>query len=446
MNAYKTYIFLLSIAFVFSCKKKDKDECPVCPVVDSVSPAVGHKGDTITINGSQFAAAKNIVKFNGFLATVISENASQVKALVPANCGSGPVTVDLDDELTSNTNVGFTYVYKYTVTTFAGTPGLSGDLDGTAAGSKFNSPKGIVADKLGNVFVADRSNNCIRKIKAGNVTTFAGKKGVTGGFANSVNPLLAEFNFPYGIDINNSGELYVADLFNDCIRKILPSGAVSTLCGKGAVPGDADGSGITAQFNWPSDVTIFQDSILFITDYLNNKIKKVSANGFVKTIAGRKIAGNTNGLFDSTKFTAPLGLSMLDANSFLVVDNGNVKIRSLNLATKTSADFAGSGVVGAFNARATASTFNYPTDVAIRTIGGQREIFIADQSNNVIRLIDGNLNVSTVIGDNSPGFKNGEGLNAKLNRPYGLAFDPLDNSILYITDEFNHCIRKVVIE
>lgn len=446
MNAYKTYIFLLSIAFVFSCKKKDKDECPVCPIVDSVSPTVGHKGDTITISGSQFAAVKNIVKFNGFLATVISENASQVKALVPANCGSGPVTVDLDDELTSNTNVGFTYVYKYTVTTFAGTPGLSGDLDGMAAGSKFNSPKGIVADKLGNVFVADRSNNCIRKIKAGNVTTFAGKKGVTGGFANSVNPLLAEFNFPYGIDINNSGELYVADLFNDCIRKILPSGAVSTLCGKGAVPGDADGSGITAQFNWPSDVTIFQDSILFITDYLNNKIKKVSANGFVKTIAGRKIAGNTNGLFDSTKFTAPLGLSMLDANSFLVVDNGNVKIRSLNLATKTSADFAGSGVVGAFNARATASTFNYPTDVAIRTIGGQREIFIADQSNNVIRLIDGNLNVSTVIGDNSPGFKNGEGLNAKLNRPYGLAFDPLDNGILYITDEFNHCIRKVVIE
>ncbi len=446
MNNYKTYILLLSIALIFSCKKKDKDECPVCPIVESVSPTVGHKGDVVTITGRQFAGSKNIVKFNGFQATVISENTNEVKAMVPSNCGIGAVTVDIDDELTSNTSVNFSYVYKYTVTTFAGTPGLPGDLDGIAASSKFNSPKGIVADRVGNVYVADRSNNCIRKISAGNVTTFAGKKGLTGGFVNSANPLLAEFNFPYGIDINNSGELYVADLFNDCIRKILPSGAVSTLCGKGAIPGDVDGIGSNAQFNWPSDVTIFQDSILFVTDYLNNKVRRVSANGLVKTIAGKTLAGNANGLFDSTKFTAPLGLTMMDANSLLVVDNGNVKIRALTFATKTSTDFAGNGVVGAFNARATASTFNYPTDIAIRTVGGKKEIFVADQSNNVIRLIDVNLNVSTVIGDNSPGFKNGEGLNVKLNRPYGLTFDPLDNSILYITDEFNHCIRKVVIE
>src|SRR4051812_41873025 len=241
MNSYKIFILILGIVYLSSCRKKDKNECPVCPIVESISPVSAHAGDTITINGSQFNSSGNIVKFNDVSATrIVSENSSQVRAVVPANCGSGPVSVDIDDELTSNRSVAFTYISKYTVTTFAGTPVLAGDVDGAAAIAKFNSPKGIVSDKLGNVFVADRNNNCIRKIKAGLVTTFAGKKGPTGGFVNSANPLTAEFNFPYGIDINKSGELFVADLFNDCIRKILPSGAVSTIAGVGTVPGDVD--------------------------------------------------------------------------------------------------------------------------------------------------------------------------------------------------------------
>ncbi|HSH65551.1 MAG TPA: hypothetical protein VLB84_07085, partial [Bacteroidia bacterium] len=268
----------------------------------------------------------------------------------------------------------------------------------------------------------------------------------TGGFVNSANPLTAEFNFPYGLDLNSSGELFVADLFNDAIRKILPSGAVSTLSGKGTVPGDTDGTGTNAQFNWPTDITIFQDSILFVTDYRNNKIKKISANGFTVTIAGKNSSGDVNGPLSSSTFFSPLSLSMYDNNSFLIVDNGNIKIRSLNFVSSSTADFAGAGIVGAFNGRSTSATFNYPTDIAIRTIGGQKEIFVADQSNNVIRLIDGSGNVSTVVGDGIPGFKNGEGKAARLNKPYGLAFDALDNSILYVTDEYNHCIRKVVIE
>lgn len=446
MNASKVFILIIAIAFTFSCKKKNEDECPVCPIVEAISPTLGHQGDTITITGSQFSPTGNLVQFNGFTATVLSQSENKVVALVPRNCGTGPVSVDVDEELTSNRSVTFTYTYKYTVSTLAGVPGGIGETDGLATAARFNFPKGIVSDKLGNVYIADRSNNCIRKIKAGVVSTFAGKKGPTGGFVNSANPLTAEFNFPYGMDINSSGELFVADLFNDAIRKILPSGAVSTIAGKGAVPGDVDGIGINAQFNWPSDVTIFQDSILFVADYLNNKIKRVSANGRTVTFAGNKISGNTNGPIASSSFFFPLGISMFDNSSFLIVDNGNVKIRSLNFSSSTTADFAGAGFVGAFNGRSASATFNYPTDVAIRVIGGQREVFVADQSNNVIRLIDGNGNVSTVVGDGVPGFKNGEGINTRLNKPYGLTFDALDNSILYITDEFNHCIRKVVIE
>lgn len=446
MNSYKLFIIMLGIIYLSSCRKKDKDECPVCPIVDNVSPASGHAGDTITINGSQFNSSGNIVKINNVLAEIISENSSQVRAKVPRNCGSGPVTVDIDDELTSNRSVGFTYIKKYTVTTFAGTPTFSGDVDGTAALAKFNFPKGIVADKLGNVYVADRNNNCIRKIKAGQVTTFTGKKSTIGGYADSPLPTSAQFNFPYGIDINSSGELFVADLFNDCIRKVLPSGAVSTLTGKGTIPGDVDGPGTLAQFNWPTDVLVYQDSILFVVDYINNKIKRVSVNGKTKTLAGTGIKGNVSGPLTSSQFFAPLSIGLFDDVSMLVVDNGNVAIRGLNLKTAVTANFAGTGLIGAFNDRSASSTFNYPTDVAVRIFGGQREVYIADQSNNVIRLVDANGNVSTIVGDGSAGFKNGEGIQTQLNKPYGLAFDVLDNSILYITDEANHCIRKVVIE
>jgi hypothetical protein len=429
MNSYRLFIIILGIALVSSCRKKDKDECPVCPIVDNISPVSGHAGDIITINGSQFKASGNIVKINDVLAEVLSESSSQVRAKVPRNCGSGPVTVDLDEELTSNRTVSFTYIKKYTVTTFAGTPPFNGDLDGAAAVAKFSFPKGIVADKLGNVYVADRSNNCIRKIKAGQVTTFAGKKSTTGGYADSPVPTLAQFNFPYGIDINNSGELFVADLFNDCIRKVLPSGAVSTLTGKGTVPGDVDGPSTLAQFNWPTDVLVYQDSILFVVDYLNNKIKRVSTNGKTKTLAGTGIKGNVVGPLLGSQFFAPLSIGLFDDASMLVVDNGNVAIKGLSLKSAVTANFAGTGLVGAFNDRSASSTFNYPTDVVVRIFGGQREVYIADQSNNVIRLIDANGNVSTIVGDGTPGFKDGEGIEAQLNKPYGLAFDVLDNSI-----------------
>lgn len=445
MKPYRIYILIVGIACLFSCKKRDPNECPVCPIVDAVFPTSGHANDTVTISGSQFGASGNIVKINDVRAEIVSENSSQVRVKVPRNCGSGPVSVDIDDELTSNRSVSFNYTFRYTVTTFAGTPTFSGDADGAATVAKFNSPKGIVADKLGNVYVADRNNNCIRKIKAGQVTTFAGKKGPTGGFANSANPLTAEFNFPYGIDINKSGELFVADLFNDCIRKILPSGAVSTLAGTGTVPGDVDGIGTLAKFNWPTDVAIFQDSILFVADYLNNKIKRVSANGKTVKLAGG-LKGNVNGPLASSLFSSPLSLTLLDNSSLVIVDNGNVELRGLDFISGTTSTFAGTGSVGAFNDRTSSSTFNYPTDVAVRTIGGKREVYVADQSNNVIRLIDANGNVTTIIGDGTPGFKNAEGLDVQLNKPYSLAFDALDNNILYITDEANHCIRKVVIE
>jgi hypothetical protein len=442
MNSIKVFIIVIGIAFLFSCKKKHQDECPFCPVLESISPASGHANDTVTITGNQFGAARNIVKFNGTQATVITESTTRIVALVPGNCGSGPVTVDQDAELTSSNSLNFTFISKYTVTSFAGDT-LSGSTDGTAATARFSTPMGIAIDNLGNVYVADGSNHCIRKITAGVVSTYAGQKG-TSGFSNSSNPLLALFNFPYGIAINSSREMFVADVANNAIRRILPSGVVSTFCGS-ATSGHADGTGPAASFAFPMGVTLFQDTILFIADFSNNEIRKCSANGFVKTISGSTVPGSRNGKLNASTFKFPINVA-LDNKTLLMVDYGNIKIRTANLLDSTVNDFAGTGLPGAFNSRADASTFSGPTAIAIRTIGGKREVYVADQMNNVIRLIDAKNTVTTVIGDGIPGFKNGEGVKARFKRPFGLAFDPVDNSILYITDEGNHCVRKVVIE
>ncbi len=443
MNSVKFYIIILVIACTFSCKKKDKDECPFCPALETISPASGHSNDTVTITGDHFGASGNIVKFNGTLARVITENVNRIVVLVPANCGSGPVTVDQDDELTSNNSLNFDFIYRYTVTTLAGISTSSGSTDGTTAVATFSTPMGIAIDNLGNIYVTDASNHCIRKISGSNVTTYAGQKGVRG-FINSSNPLSAQFNFPYGIDINSSREMFVADVSNNAIRRILPSGNVTTFCGSGTI-GHADGLGTLASFSLPMGVTVFQDSILLIADFSNNEIRKCSANGFVKTISGAPVSGSRNGKFNSSSFKFPIALAAYDKNLFLV-DYGNCKIRTANMLDSTVSDFAGTGVAGAFNANANAATFSGPTDIAVRIIGGQKEIFIADQLNNVIRLIDPKNKVTTVIGDGTPGFQNGEGVNTKFLRPFGLVFDPTNNSILYITDQGNHCIRKVIIE
>jgi streptogramin lyase len=230
MNSIKIFIIVIGIAFLFSCRKKDKDECPFCPVVESISPTIGRTNDTIIISGSQFGAANNIVKFNGTQATIVSESSSRIVTLVPLNCGSGPVTVDQDAELTSSNSIDFTFLAQYTVTTLAGDT-ITGSTDGAGTAARFSTPMGIAIDNLGSIFVADASNHCIRKITAaGVVSTYAGQKG-TSGFSNSVNPLLALFSFPYGVAVNSSREMFVADVANNAIRRILPSGAVNTFCG-----------------------------------------------------------------------------------------------------------------------------------------------------------------------------------------------------------------------
>jgi hypothetical protein len=162
------------ICFATTCRKKDKDECPNCPKIDALSPVSGKKGDTVLITGRNFSAVlrDNIVKFNGTVvvpADMISGTTTQLKVLVPAKCGTGPVTVTLDDELYSDDGPVFTYNYVTTVTLFAGSSsGIAGNTTGgtTFLNTRFNKPTQIAIDAFDNVFVLDSGNATIRKLDA----------------------------------------------------------------------------------------------------------------------------------------------------------------------------------------------------------------------------------------------------------------------------------------
>jgi hypothetical protein len=447
MKSIQSYLFIPLLCFIFfSCsdKKDDVDDCMECPVVASISPAIGKSGDTVTINGSNFSN-QNIVRFNGKVAKTIQQNPNYIIAYVPANCGTGGVTVERSDNLLSNSDKEFTEIYRYTVSTYAGMAGSGNYYDGSISYCFLNSPSALAIDRNGDLYICDEKNYCVRKISGTQISTIAGKGGVAG-YLNSPDPKTALFNTPAGIAISPGGEVFIGDHRNHCIRDVLPSGIVTAICGNAQLPGYVDGDGQAALFNYPYKMLMLDDQNFLVVDSANNRIRKSTVNGNVSTFAGSGTAGSQNGDLANASFYFPAGMALLDTRTLLIADAGNSKIRSINLTAATVSDFAGYGKSGFLNGTLASSMFDNPSAIAVRDMNGKKEIFIADTGNNMIRMIDSKNNVSTMIGDLQPGSQNGDGVKARLNGPTDLVFDPRNNAILYIADKRNHTIRKVIIE
>ena len=234
--------------------------------------------------------------------------------------------------------------HAQTVSRYAGTAGISGSTDGPALSAKFNSPHGICVDKSGNVFVADRYNNKIRKITlTGVVSTLAGS-GVNG--SNDGTGATATFNEPWAITCDTNGNLYVADTKSYKIRKIVSAtGVVTTIAGTG-VSGTTNGAVNVAQFSYPTGIAVTKDgSIIYVAERMAQVIRKIQS-GMVSTFAGTVyISGNTDGTGTAAKFDHPYSLCLDNSSNVIVADEWNNKIRKITPLQVVST-LAGTGTAG----------------------------------------------------------------------------------------------------
>ena len=208
------------------------------------------------------------------------------------------------------------------VATLAGS--TAGFADGTGGAAQFNGPYGVAVDYSGTAYVADGNNHRIRKItSAGVVTTLAGSG--ARGFSDGTG-VAAQFNYPIGVAVDSSGTVYVADAGNNRIRKITPAGVVTTLAGYAA--GSADGTGGAAQFKDPRGVAVDPSGTVYVADYGNHRIRKITPAGVVTTLAG-STAGFADGTGSAARFNVPFGVAVDSSGTVYVADYCNHRIRKI---------------------------------------------------------------------------------------------------------------------
>ena len=243
--------------------------------------------------------------------------------------GPGPLYERVNDTYT-NPNAGksagnssYSAISNGIVTTFAGS-GEDGSANGTGTAASFDGPSGLAMDGSGNLFVADYRNDLIRKITpSGVVTTFAGSG--TSGSADGTGTA-ASFNAPVDLAFDSNGNLFVSDHYGHLIRKITPSGVVTTFAGSGTA-GSVDGTGTAASFNSPWGIAIDSNDNLFIGDYANSLIRKITPAGVVTTFAGGGTSGSADGTGTAASFSGPTGLSFDSDGNLFVLEWSGHKIR-----------------------------------------------------------------------------------------------------------------------
>ena len=319
------------------------------------------------------------------------------------------------------------------VSTLAGsiTPGSA---DGTGAAASFKYPSGVAVDASGNLYVADGGNHEIRKITpTGVVTTLAGS--ITPGSADGTGAA-ASFYWPGGVAVDASGNVYVADGSNQKIRKITPTGVVTTLAGS-ITPGNADGTGAAASFNNPTGVAVDASGNVYVADNVNHEIRKITPTGVVTTLAGSITPGSADGTGAAASFNNPTGVAVDASGNVYVADTYNQKIRKITPAGVVTT-LAGRNTPGSADGTGAAAQFNYPTDVAVDASGN---VYVVDENNHGIRKITPAGVVTTLAGSITPGSADGTGAAASFYYPADVAVDASGN--VYVTDSFNHKIRKI---
>jgi uncharacterized protein (TIGR03437 family) len=319
-----------------------------------------------------------------------------------------------------------------------GTAGFGGD--GSAAlKALLNFPTGLALDSSGNLYIADSLNRRIRKVASSNISTIAGN-GVLSYSGDGGAATAAQLNTPDAVAVDAAGNLYIADTFNNVVRKVTAAGTISTIAGNGTAGFAGDGSAATsAQLNGPQGIAVDTSGNVYVSDTQNARVRKISG-GTISTVAGNGTAGfgGDGSAATSAQLNVPIGLALDGSNNLYIADFTNNRVRKVSGGTITTV--AGNGLSGysGDGAPATNAQLTTPEDIAVDASGN---LYIADTGNNVVRKVTNGI-IATVAGNGLGGYSgdNGQATSAMVGNPTGIVLDSSGN--LYIADGSAR-VRKV---
>ena len=290
----------------------------------------------------------------------------------------------------------------------------------------FSDPFGVVIGSDGTLYISDAGDsNRIRKLtREGTLLTVAGEKE---GFADGIP---ASFNTPSGLALDDEGNLYVADTGNNRIRKVTTEGVVSTVAGNGSA-GYVDGPASAAEFNGPIGVAVDSQKNIYVADTYNDRIRKITADGVVSTVAGSAGPGYRDGPASNTQFDTPCGVVIKTDGTLIVADTGNGKLRQISPAGDVTT------LAITFDADPNRNWLRTPIGLALTHDGF---LYVSEQDRGTIIQIDPNGR-AVVLAGNREGYSEGFGPDARFNHPTGIAID--NRGDLVVADSANYLLRRI---
>ncbi len=333
-----------------------------------------------------------------------------------------------------------------TITTVAGngTFGFSGD-NGPAASAQLSIPNAVAVDASGNLFIADTQNNRIRRVTAsGIITTVAGRFGCCGSGGDGGPATAATLVFPAGVAVDGSGNFFIADSQSGIVREVSAGGTIGTVAGSTYAPsGGDDGPALNARLSAPNAVAVDGDGNVFVADYNNNRVRKITIDGVISTVAGNGTAqqfSGDGGPATSAAIWGPDAVAVDGLGNLFISDSVNQRIRKVSTSgiITTVAGNGNSGFAGDGGPATKAALWN-PYGIAVDSSGN---LFIADNANDRVRKVSANGIITTVAGGgNSSCCDGGLATSVALGSPYAIAVDGQSN--LFIADWIANNVRKV---